>query len=94
MCILDIIKRFVSALVIQELPTQFDLIGLFTQFSDAGVSMLQSSPKTLLESLIKSKTKGERGLLGNPALWGLGVIVMTRVGTLSVTSLPYFTTLL
>lgn len=53
MCILNAIKRFESVGVIKELPTPFDLIRLFTLFSDAGASMLQISPKTLWESEIK-----------------------------------------
>lgn len=60
MCMLSAIKRFESVGVIKELPTPFDLIRLFTLFSDAGASILQISPKTLRGSVIKSK-KRERG---------------------------------
>lgn len=61
MCILSAIKRFESVGVIKELPTLYDLLRLFTLFSDAGASMLQISPKTLRESVIKVKKKRKRG---------------------------------
>lgn len=64
MCILSAIKRFESVGVIKESPTLVDLIRLFTLFSDAGASTLQISPKTLLESVIKSKKKRERKAAG------------------------------